>query len=100
MKATATRTLRNGADAHTDAMQRLAAAAHQTVDRVAEDVRFRTAELGSHAREQEQRARAAAERTARKARAYVRKQPLRAAGIVAGVALAVGALVGAVLLRR
>lgn len=100
MKATTTRTLRNGADAHTDAMQRLAAAAHQTVDRVAEDVRIRSAELGSHAREQEQRARAAAERTARKARAYVRKQPLRAASIVAGVALAAGALIGAALLRR
>ena len=107
MKTATTRTLRNGADVHADAVHRLAATAHQTVDRVAEqasaienDLRHRAADLGDEVREQEKRARAAAERGAKKARAYLRKEPLRGAAIVAGIALAAGALLGAVLLRR
>ncbi len=100
-----TRTLGNDTDA--PAMEQLADAAHRTVDRVAEgaraleqDVRFRAAELGSQFREQEKRARTAVDRGARKGRQYLRKEPLRGAGIVAGVALAAGAILGAVLLRR
>ena len=60
-----------GNDTDSPAMEHLADAAHRSVDRAA-----------------------------RKGREYLRKEPLRGAGIVAGVALAAGALLGAVLLRR
>jgi ElaB/YqjD/DUF883 family membrane-anchored ribosome-binding protein len=95
------RRTRNGSarGAHADTTERLAAAMHQTVDRVAEqagsvahDLRNRAAALA----EQEERARAAVAANMRKAQAYLRKQPL----LGAGIAFTAGVVVSSLLLRR
>lgn len=85
-----TRVARNGAAAHSDTTEQLAAAAHRTVDRVAgraraleRNVRSRTAELG-----------------AGEVGATLRQRPLLGAGLAAGAALAVGAVLGGLMLRR
>jgi ElaB/YqjD/DUF883 family membrane-anchored ribosome-binding protein len=105
LNTTTARRSRNGAvrGAHGETTDRIAAAAHETVDRVAKqaggvehDLRQRTAALGEQAREQEKQARAAVAANMRKARAYVRKQPL----LGAGIAFAVGIVLSGLLLRR
>jgi ElaB/YqjD/DUF883 family membrane-anchored ribosome-binding protein len=102
MSETVFRYARNG-DGHVGATERLAAAAHETVDRVAErasgmeqELRERATVLGKRARKQQKRAQGALNQQVRKARGYVRKQPLRGACI----ALVVGTAIGALLLRR
>lgn len=93
----------NGHGAEADVTERLAAAAHGTVDRFAErasgveqELRARAAVLGVQAKRQEKRARAALNTHLRTARGYVRKQPL----LGAGIAMAVGIVIGGLLLLR
>jgi ElaB/YqjD/DUF883 family membrane-anchored ribosome-binding protein len=91
-----------GNDADAEVTQRLAAAAHQTVDVVADaaadvehDVRRRVATVGKRAAANKKRARAALNEGERKARSYLRREPW----IGASIAVIAGFVLSA-LLRR
>ena len=93
----------NGHDDRPEVTERLASAAHETVDRFAEraaemeqELRARASVLGSRALKQEKRARMALDTQLRKTRGYMRKQPLTAAGI----AMPAGVVIGGLLLLR
>lgn len=103
MSDTTIRYAANGHGPNAGATERLAAVAHETVDRLAgrtsgmeQQLRERAAVLGERARKQEKRARTAMRQQVRKARGYVRKQPL----LGAGIALAAGIAIGGLLLFR
>jgi ElaB/YqjD/DUF883 family membrane-anchored ribosome-binding protein len=91
----------NGSDGSTS--ERIASSVHRTVDRIANkaggvenDLRERIVSLREQARDQEQRARAAISAQVDNALGYARQQPI----VAAGIAVAVGALVYALLRRR
>jgi len=105
MSSSNMRHVSHGHDAQAETTERLAAAMHDGVDRVAErarpieyTLRERSAVLGEQARKHEEHARTVVADQLQKASGYVRKQPLSpGAALAAVVGIAIG---GWLLLRR